>query len=44
MALVGAPLIVGLGLGVLWLALPEIMARWSEALAPVLAAPLGSGR
>lgn len=43
-ALVGAPLLVGLGLGVFWLALPELMARWSEALVPAFAAPLGGGR
>lgn len=43
-ALIGAPLVVALGLGVLWLAMPEIMARWSEALVTVLAAPLGGLR
>ncbi|MDT8344396.1 MAG: flagellar biosynthetic protein FliR [Thermohalobaculum sp.] len=40
-ALVGAPLLVALGLGTLWLAVPELMARWGEALHPVFAAPLG---
>lgn len=43
-ALVGAPLLVGLGLSVLWLALPELFARWAEALAPVFDAPLGGMR
>lgn len=40
-ALVGAPLLIGLGLVVLDLSLPEIFARWSTALERVLADPLG---
>lgn len=43
-ALVGVPLLVGLGLGLLWLALPEIYARWGEALGLVFADPLGGLR
>ncbi|MCL5778902.1 flagellar biosynthetic protein FliR [Limibaculum sp. FT325] len=42
-ALVGAPLLVGAGLVVLWLSLPELLARWAGALAPVLIAPLEAG-
>jgi len=40
-ALVGAPLLIGLGICVLWLALPEIFARWGAAAGAVLADPLG---
>ncbi len=40
-ALIGAPLLIGLGLATLYLALPEIFARWGEALANVMADPLG---
>jgi len=43
-ALIGVPLLVGLGMAILWLALPEIFARWSEALGAVLAEPLGGFR
>lgn len=43
-ALVGAPLLVGLGLFVLYLALPEIFARWSAEMAARLADPLGGLR
>ncbi|MEM6676675.1 MAG: flagellar biosynthetic protein FliR [Pseudomonadota bacterium] len=46
-ALVGVPFLVGLGMAVLWLALPEIFARWLEALAIIadnpLAGPFGRG-
>jgi len=40
-ALVGAPLLIGLGLVVLYLSVPEIFARWGAVLARVLADPLG---
>lgn len=40
-ALVGAPLLIGLGLAVLHISLPEIFARWSRELAAVLIDPLG---
>ncbi len=40
-ALVGAPLLIGLGLVVLAAALPEIFARWSSVLDALLADPLG---
>ena len=40
-ALVGAPLLIGLGLIVLYLSLPEIFARWGAVLANVLSDPLG---
>ncbi len=43
-ALVGAPLLIGLGLGVLWLALPELFARWGATAGTVLADPLGGIR
>jgi len=43
-ALVGAPLLIGLGLGVLWVALPEIFARWAASAGAVLADPLGGLR
>ena len=43
-AFVGAPLIVGLGMLVLYLALPEIFARWGQALANVVVDPLGGLR
>ena len=43
-ALVGAPLLIGLGLAVLWLAAPEILAHWSGAMGAVLADPLGGFR
>ncbi len=39
-ALIGVPLLVGLGLVTLWLALPAIFARWGEAAARLLADPL----
>lgn len=40
-ALVGAPLLIGLGMLTLYLALPEIFARWGAALMRVLTDPLG---
>jgi flagellar biosynthetic protein FliR len=40
-ALVGVPLLIGLGLVALYIALPEIFARWGAALGHVLADPLG---
>ncbi|MGF1554252.1 MAG: flagellar biosynthetic protein FliR [Paracoccaceae bacterium] len=40
-ALVGAPLLVLLGLGALWLSIPELMARWGGAMGLVAADPLG---
>ena len=40
-ALIGAPLLIGLGLILLYLSLPEMLARWSGALVRVLADPLG---
>jgi flagellar biosynthetic protein FliR len=40
-ALIGVPMLIGLGLIVLYLALPEIYARWGAVLANVLADPLG---
>jgi flagellar biosynthetic protein FliR len=40
-ALVGAPLLIGLGLVALHAALPEIFDRWGLALARLLADPLG---
>jgi flagellar biosynthetic protein FliR len=40
-ALVGAPFLVALGLVVLWLGIPELMARWRDAAEPVFATPLG---
>lgn len=40
-ALVGVPLLVALGMGTLWLAIPELFARWESSVAAVLAAPLG---
>ncbi|MEL6767252.1 MAG: flagellar biosynthetic protein FliR [Pseudomonadota bacterium] len=40
-ALVGVPLLVGLGFVVLWLSLPDMMARWEEARAAVARDPLG---
>jgi flagellar biosynthetic protein FliR len=43
-ALVGVPLLIGLGLAVLWLSIPEIFARWGDALQHVLADPLGGLR
>ena len=43
-ALVGAPLLIGLGLGVLYIALPEIFAHWGAVLDRVLADPLGGLR
>lgn len=39
--LVGTPLLVGLGLGLLWIGLPELYARWFQAVAQVFADPLG---
>lgn len=43
-SLVGAPLLIMLGFGVLWIALPEIFAHWSAVLDRVLADPLGGLR
>ena len=43
-ALVGAPLLIGLGLIVLYISLPEMLARWGVVLANVLADPLGGLR
>lgn len=40
-ALVGAPLLIGLGLTVLYLSIPEMFGRWGAMLANVLADPLG---
>ncbi|MEM7497699.1 MAG: flagellar biosynthetic protein FliR [Pseudomonadota bacterium] len=40
-ALVGAPLLVGIGLAALWLSLPDLFARWEEARAAVAVDPLG---
>lgn len=39
-ALVGVPLLVGLGMATLWLSIPEIFARWSEVMLEVFANPL----
>ena len=39
--LVGIPLLVGLGMAVLWIALPSIYEEWGRHLARVLADPLG---
>lgn len=41
-ALIGVPLLVGLGLVTLWLALPQIYERWARALGAIFADPLGS--
>ncbi|MEO1273817.1 MAG: flagellar biosynthetic protein FliR [Pseudomonadota bacterium] len=41
-ALVGVPLLVGLGFAILWLSLPEMMARWEGARALIALDPLGS--
>lgn len=41
-ALIGVPLLVGLGLVTLWLSLPAIFERWADALGAVFADPLGS--
>lgn len=43
-SLVGAPLLIGLGLGVLYVALPELFAHWGATLGRVLADPLGGLR
>jgi flagellar biosynthetic protein FliR len=43
-ALVGAPLLIGLGLGVLYIVLPELFAHWGGVLDRVLADPLGGLR
>lgn len=43
-ALVGAPLLIGLGLAVLYLSLPEMLAHWGGALDARLADPLGGLR
>ncbi|MCH8169220.1 MAG: flagellar biosynthetic protein FliR [Proteobacteria bacterium] len=40
-SLIGAPLLIGLGLIVLYLSMPEIFARWGAVLGRVLADPLG---
>lgn len=40
-ALIGVPLLVGLGLFSLWLSLPAIFDRWREAAEAVFANPLG---
>jgi len=40
-ALVGVPLLIGLGLITLYLSVPDIFARWGAALGHVLADPLG---
>lgn len=40
-ALVGAPLLIGLGMVVLYISLPEILAHWSGALDARMADPLG---
>ncbi|MEM7526510.1 MAG: flagellar biosynthetic protein FliR [Pseudomonadota bacterium] len=42
-ALVGVPLLVGLGLGTLWYALPELFARWLSVAAAIAADPLATG-
>ena len=43
-ALVGAPVLVALGLATLWLVLPELMAAWGGVLGRVFADPLGGFR
>ena len=43
-SLIGAPLLIGLGLIVLYLSMPEIFARWGAVLGRVLADPLGGLR
>jgi flagellar biosynthetic protein FliR len=43
-ALVGAPLLIGLGMLVLYVSLPEILAHWSGALHARMADPLGGFR
>lgn len=43
-ALVGAPLLIGLGLIVLYISLPEMFVRWGSTLTHVLADPLGGLR
>lgn len=43
-ALVGAPLLIGLGLLVLFIVLPEIFARWATVMEARLADPLGGLR
>ena len=40
-ALVGVPLLIGLGMIGLYLTIPELFARWSQALVQILADPLG---
>ncbi|MEO0819210.1 MAG: flagellar biosynthetic protein FliR [Pseudomonadota bacterium] len=40
-ALVGVPLLVGLGIGTLWLVLPELFSRWIDVASGLLADPLG---
>ncbi len=41
-ALIGVPLLVGLGLVTLWLALPAIYGRWAELAGRLFADPLGA--
>ncbi|MEM6972343.1 MAG: flagellar biosynthetic protein FliR [Pseudomonadota bacterium] len=41
-ALVGVPLLVGLGLVTLWLILPEMMGRWLSIAGEVMGAPLSA--
>lgn len=41
-ALIGVPLLIGLGLVTLWLTLPMIYNRWSDAAGAIFANPLGS--
>lgn len=40
-ALIGAPLLIGLGLVTLWLSLPMLYERWGEAVRGILIDPLG---
>jgi flagellar biosynthetic protein FliR len=43
-ALVGAPLLIGLGMVVLYVSLPEVLAYWTGALDARIADPLGGLR
>ena len=40
-AMIGVPALIGIGLGTLWLVLPELFARWMARAAAVLDSPLG---
>lgn len=39
--MIGTPLLVGLGMGMLYLVLPELYSRWFQAVAQLFANPLG---